>query len=419
MQNNIKKISLLSSFDGTTGGQAINAAIFSCEFINRGYGVTNICFSEKHVNLKVCGEVKSLKVPFIKQANNPVLNTLVKPVQFFVGIINISKIFQGQEKQKIICFGWGASLLALSSKALFKIENMEIICRVGTRFEEEFAAEKSAIKRLRLKVANAMIKSLYKRAFIVSPISKHLEKFLVEEYNVSPSKIKILYNPRNEKEVTDLSKEEPEEKVFIPGITTLITCGRLATPKGQWHLLRAFYEVRKKIPCKLIIIGDGDLKGYLVSLAKDLGIENDVSFIGWQKNPYKYFSRADIFVLNSSWEGFANVILEAMICGLPVISSDCYSGPREILAPSTNLDKKTDEIEHAQYGILVPADNRKFYEAKDPLNNIEKKLSEAILEMIENNELRKEYKKKSLERAADFAIDKVIDEWIKVLEISI
>lgn len=415
MDKSSKKISLLSSFDGTTGGPAINAAVLSCEFSKRGYTVTDICFNKKHINLELCGEIKSLGVPFVKQIKNSFLNTIIKPLQFTVGIISLYRAFYGREKQNIICFGWGASLLALSAKILFGMKNMDIICRVGTRFEEEFAAEKSSVKKAGLRVADAMIRLLYKKASVVSPISRHLEKFLIEKYGVSPSKIKVLYNPRDEREISLLAKEEPEGGFFTSGIPTLVTCGRLAVPKGHWHLIRAFNEVRKKIPCRLLIIGDGDLKDYLVEMVKDLGIGKDALFTGWQKNPFKYFSRADVFVLNSSWEGFANVILEAMICGLPVVSSDCYSGPRELLAPETDLNKQTDEIEYGQYGILVPVDDRNFCAANDPLNPKEEILSKAILEIMTNASLRTKYREKSLTRAKDFNLEKVINDWLNVL----
>jgi glycosyltransferase involved in cell wall biosynthesis len=416
MINSNKKIILFSSFDGTTGGQAINAAVFSCEFLKRGYNILNICYSQKNVNLKFCGELKNLNIPFVKQIKNPVLNTVVKPVQFLIGIFALQKFLRNQEKQKIICFGWGASLLAVVSKKIFYLNNIDVICRVGTRFEEEFIAERSWIKRVKLKIVDVMIKSLYKDASMVSPISKHLEKFLIENYNISDNKIKVLYNPRNEKEIISLSKEEPKEDIFSHGLPIIVTCGRLTIPKGQWHLIRAFSIVRKKIPCKLLILGEGDLKSYLSNLAKDLNLSKDVIFVGWQENPFKYFSRSDVFVLNSSWEGFANVILEAMICGLPIISSDCYSGPREILAPNTDLNYKTDKIEHAEFGILVPSDDRKFYNANDPITKEEQLLANSILEMLENKSLRDEYKKKSIKRAEDFNIDKVIEDWIKAIE---
>ncbi len=410
------KINLFSTFDGTTGGQAINAAIFSCEFSKRGYKVKNICYARKNINLELRGDVLSLKVPFVNKIKNPYLNIVVKPVQVVFGIVNFWRLFRGQPKQKIICFGWGASLVALFSKTLFRIKNIDIICRVGTQFKEELASERFWLYRVKSKLVDWMIGWLYKKAFLVSPVSEHLKKFLLEEYGVLSENIVVMHNPRDENNIIKLSREEVKAGELFSNCITIITCGRLTLQKAQWHLIRAFSVVRQKIPCRLLILGDGELKDYLKKLSKDLGLENDMLFLGHQENPYKYFSKADVFVLSSFWEGFPNVLLEAMICGLPVVSSDCPSGPREILAPNTDLNYRTDKVEHAKYGILLPVPDKDFYDAKASATKEESALALAILEMLEDNKLRLKYKEKAISRARDFSIEKVIDSWTQLIE---
>ena len=94
--------------------------------------------------------------------------------------------------------------------------------------------------------------------------------------------------------------------------------GRLTRPKGQWHLIRALSYVKKEIEdVKLLILGQGELKGYLKELVDKLDLRNNVEFLGYQRNPFKYIASSDLFVFSSLYEGFGNVLVEAMACGVP------------------------------------------------------------------------------------------------------
>jgi glycosyltransferase involved in cell wall biosynthesis len=94
-------------------------------------------------------------------------------------------------------------------------------------------------------------------------------------------------------------------------------------------------------PMRLLILGEGKLRPSLTSLAEELDIVEDLAMPGFVDNPFQYFARADLFVLSSRWEGLGNVVIEALACGCPVVSTDCPSGPAEIL-------------ENGKYGTLVP-----------------------------------------------------------------
>ena len=121
----------------------------------------------------------------------------------------------------------------------------------------------------------------------------------------------------------------------------VINVARLEEQKGQEYLIRSFVRIKKEIPLtKLVILGEGHLEHKLRDLAKGLGLEQDVVFLGWQKNPFKFLAYSKVFVLSSLWEGFPNTLLEAMALGLPVISTDCPSGPNEI-------------IKHGENGFLI------------------------------------------------------------------
>jgi glycosyltransferase involved in cell wall biosynthesis len=107
--------------------------------------------------------------------------------------------------------------------------------------------------------------------------------------------------------------------------------GRLTRQKDFPSLLRAFAKVRAERPCKLVILGEGGDREKLERLARELGIDEDFYLPGFAPNPYKYLRRADLFVLSSAWEGSPNVLTEALALGIPVVATDCPSGPREVL----------------------------------------------------------------------------------------
>lgn len=124
---------------------------------------------------------------------------------------------------------------------------------------------------------------------------------------------------------------------------TFISVGKFRVEKNLQLLLQAF-SLLKDLPIQLIIIGGGPLETNLKQQAGELGIADKVWFGGFKSNPFKYIKNANCFVLSSHTEGFPNVLLEALACGKSVISTDCKSGPREILAAATDMDTVLEKI---------------------------------------------------------------------------
>jgi glycosyltransferase involved in cell wall biosynthesis len=158
----------------------------------------------------------------------------------------------------------------------------------------------------------------------------------------------------------------------------IVACGRLIEPKDYPTLLRAMVFVRATRPVRLIILGDGPLAGPLRALARDLGISDQVSFTGYVDNPYAFYARATLFVLSSQWEGFGNVIAEALACGAPVVSTDCPHGPGDIL-------------DRGRYGVLAPVG--------DPAA-----LARAICSVLDDGGLRERLAAAGPERAALYTV---------------
>lgn len=253
------------------------------------------------------------------------------------------------------------------------------------------------------RIAKLLIKNLYNQADLIVAVSEGVKNELVSDFNIESDKIKVLYNSVDISKIQKLSKEcIDDESWFNEDIPLIINIGRLTIQKGQWHLIRAFSEVRQYKKCKLVIRGNGELQAYLESLVKELNLSNDVKFLGWKENPYKYIAKSSFCVSSSLWEALPYALTESMACGCPIISTDCKYGPREILGEN-------------EFGILVPPMDGKFRNALEPLSKNEKDLSRAMINFLDNAELRNFYAQKSKERVKHFAVDKCIKEYEKIL----
>lgn len=263
------------------------------------------------------------------------------------------------------------------------------------------------------------IKILYKRANEIIAVSREIQNDLISNYSIDSDKINVIYNSYPTKLIFDKSKEKINNHVLesIFNYPVVITAGRLHYQKGHIYLIRAFKEVKKVIPeAKLIILGEGSLKNSLIEATEDLEIKKDVYFLGFQNNPFKFISRSNVFVLSSLYEGFPNAIAEAMVTGVPVISTDCLSGPRELLAP-LELGKTSIkyDIDAKRFGILTPAFKKLNQNATESLTTEEKVLAKRIVDVLSNYEIQSYYAKQSTKRVKEFDIENIKKDWEKVI----
>jgi glycosyltransferase involved in cell wall biosynthesis len=229
-----------------------------------------------------------------------------------------------------------------------------------------------------------LYKFLFNHADSIVVPSAGVKQDLEAEFNIIKSKIKIIYTPIDLKKIMILKEEEVKD-LRIKDNSFLFTLGRLTKAKGHPYLLRAYSRINEEIQEKFVILGRGQEEERLKSLVNELGIREHVIFLGYQKNAYKFINKASVFVLSSLWEGFPNVLLEAMACGVPVISTDCASGPSEIITNGKN-------------GILVPPAD-------------EEALAEAMLKLLKNKNLRKNFSARGKRRAQDFRMEKILPQY--------
>lgn len=279
------------------------------------------------------------------------------------------------------------NIYSIITKFLFRIKIPLIIsirCNPRLHYKEE------------LRYLNFLIRALYPSKLVNKVItnSKGVEKILENDYKITKTKLKTIYNGIDLERINEMKYEkifDHPELFYNNDVKKFITVGRLTKGKGHSDLIEAFSKVKDELPhSKLIIIGEGPLREELEKQIKIKGLKDDVFLLGSKKNPYKYLANSNIFVFSSKYEGFPNVLLEALACGLPIISTDCETGPREILEGGKN-------------GFLID-----IMDKED--------LSSKMLLLARNEKLMKKYSKLSLERAEFFKINKLLKEWVELIE---
>lgn len=227
----------------------------------------------------------------------------------------------------------------------------------------------------------------YRGADGVILVSKQTAQHFIKATHLPERLVHVIYNPIVSHRMIDQSKLQADHKWFdLRGTPVVLSAGRLTKQKDFDTLLKAFRLVVLNIPsARLLILGEGEELDRLLGLVDQLNLKESVQFMGYVNNPYAFMEKAAAFVLSSQWEGFGNVLAEAMACGTPVVSTDCPSGPREILDNGT-------------YGALVPPGNPEM-------------LAAAILDEIRNPHNKDLLK----QRANEFSIEKILPQYIQLL----
>ena len=173
-----------------------------------------------------------------------------------------------------------------------------------------------------------IFKFLFKLPDLIIVNSINFKKEIKKKFNVNSI---FIYNPVNSKKIKKLSHKKITFNFFRKNTLNIINVGRLVDQKDQMTLLKALNSIKKKIKFKLLIIGNGQLKNFLINYIKSNNLQNSIKIIKFKKNPFPYYKKSNLLILSSKFEGLPNVLIEALILDKHVISSDCPTGPSEIL----------------------------------------------------------------------------------------
>lgn len=217
-------------------------------------------------------------------------------------------------------------------------------------------------------------------------VSKGTADALSAMAGIPRDRISVIYNPIVMPDIEAKAREKPNHPwLKHRDHKVVLAVGRLSVAKDYPTLIKAITLLKELQDIRLIILGKGECRAKLEELIRENELQNRVDLPGYIPNPYVYMSNADVYVLSSKREGFPNTLLEALACGTPVVSTDCHSGPSEML-------------KNGQYGQLVPVGDHEAM-AKAIVNTLDNPLSSDVLK----------------KRASDFSIDKICDQYLNML----
>jgi len=302
---------------------------------------------------------------------------------FFRLVRSFSRIIRKEKPSLIFSFLTYTNYLTILARNLV---DLRIPLLLSEHNNLNWSLKNQKFKRIK----KILIRNLYPKATGIICVSRGVKENFITNYKIPENKCFVIYNMVDIERIKKLVNEEINHPWFKENIPVIITCGRLTVQKNYPLLLRAMSLALKKVNTRLLILGKGEDRSKLERYVKELGISHNVEFLGFQSNPFKYMSRATIFVLSSLWEGFGNVIIEAMACSVPVISTRCPFGPEEIITNGVN-------------GLLVPVGDANA-------------LTNAILRLLKNESLRRRLAKAGRKRAEDFRVEKIVAEYERLFE---
>ncbi len=279
----------------------------------------------------------------VANANGPYRNQVSGRVRVFdlqarrvrYALRGLVRYLRREHPESLVAADGHANIFALCARFLARTSTRIVVTEhLNTSTSEEHR------RLLALRMSSNLAGILYRWADEIVAVSEGVADDLIRSRVVtSRERIKVIYNAVVSLELYERAKAPVTHPWLAPGeCPVIITAGRLTAQKDHATLLKAFASLRQRRNARLLVLGEGDARPQLENLVTSLGLREDVQFPGFVENPYSYMSRAAGFVLSSAWEGLPTVLIEALALGLPVVSTDCPSGPREILKDGTHGD---------------------------------------------------------------------------------
>ena len=288
-----------------------------------------------------------------------------------------------QERPYALLSGLHTNLIALWARRLARVSTRVIVVEHNTLSSRV----RYYSSDVRMRWMPRLIRRFYPWADGIVAVSHGVAEDLAREAKIPRNRIRVIYNPAVTPELRAKAQAPLEHPWFKPGQPPVIlAAGRLTGQKDFPTLIKAFAQVRKAYPSRLLILGEGEERLALETLVKNLGLQETVQLPGFVNNPYPYMAQAYLFVLSSKWEGLPGVLIEAMFCGTRLIATDCPSGPREILqdgrygtlVPVGDTDALGQAIETALRGELNPPPRESWHPFE--LNQVTEQYMDILLE---------------------------------------
>lgn len=322
------------------------------------------------------------KGPLVNDVASNVRIVALESHRMWWALPNLVRYLRESKPDTLLAAGWQVNVIAVWAR-LVSLAAFRLVLSVHSNITQQ--SRRSNVWYARFNPW--AVKVFYPLADAIGTVSRGILDDLANTSRLAAEKGRVVYNPVVDQTLMAKSREEVSHPWFDQedGVPTLLGVGRLGPQKNFALLIRAFAKVHRHRNVRLAILGDGEERDELETLARRLGVQDRIDFVGFVENPYKYMAKASLLVMSSNFEGLPSVLVEALACGCPVVSTDCPSGPREIL-------------EDGEWGHLVPVRD-------------EEALTEAISEA-----LAEEHNPERLHRRAmDFSVERAVDEYLDLL----
>ncbi len=336
----MKNILLIIPYAGVGGIERL-AFTFYKHFTNAGYNVKVVKIIKLETDLFNFGSDEF----FLSQIDLSKMSSFKRMLFYLVAPFRLRKLILRENISDSISFGDMANVFSsLTFTDEFKIGSIHSLKSIEL-----------SNKNLLNKIFKISYNTSYKNLNKIVCISNAIKTDLINNCNFKDKeKLKVIYNPHDINEIVSKSKEIiPENEQHLFDNKTIVFLGRFSIQKAIWHLIKAFSVIETN-NVNLIFIGDGDdaITKTLKDLVKKLYLNENVYFLGRKSNPYKYLVKADVLALSSYWEGTPNVIVEAIILNVPIVSSFCTDGIVEMMSVKTK--EYLDGLIYTESGFITP-----------------------------------------------------------------
>ena len=290
--------------------------------------IANLCHALVDAPIDLDVLLIKARGPYVDRLPNSANIISLRARHSLTSVWEVSRYLKQERPDALLAIKHRGILAALRAKQLARTDT-PISGRIGTTVSAALANKSS---RRRQRWYTAMRKHYPKLEQLIA-VSQGVADDMLAITGMSESRVTVVRNPTITPDMLAAATESADHPWLSADSTVpvIMGVGRLTEQKDFATLIAAFARVRLQREARLIILGDGGLRSEMISQATTLGVEAHIALPGFQNNPWAWMSRASVFVLSSRWEGSPNTLTEAMALGIPVVSTDCPSGPRELL----------------------------------------------------------------------------------------